>query len=46
MLERNLKVSSAATGKRRGNLMAEGLAKNWSMSLDSAKQTAAKVTAQ
>jgi hypothetical protein len=45
-LVRNVKVAAAATGKRRGNMTAEGLAKHWSMSLDSAKQTAVKVTAQ
>jgi hypothetical protein len=44
-LEENVKVSLTATGKRKGNLTAEGLAKNWGMSLDSAKQTL-KVTAQ
>ncbi len=44
-LERNVKVSSTTTGKRKGNLTAERLAKNWSISLDSAKQTL-KVTTQ
>jgi hypothetical protein len=38
-LESNVKVSSTATGKRRGNLMAEWLAKKWSISVDSVKQT-------
>jgi hypothetical protein len=44
-LEENVKVSLTATGKRKGNLTAERLAKNWGTSLDSAKQTL-KVTAQ
>jgi hypothetical protein len=44
-LESNVKVSSTATGKRNGNIMAERLAKNWSVSVDSAKQTL-KVTTQ
>jgi hypothetical protein len=38
-LEANVKVSSTATGNRKGTLMAERLAKNWGMSLDSAKRT-------
>jgi hypothetical protein len=44
-LKENAKVSSTATGKRKGNLTAERLAKDWGTSLDSAKQTL-KVTAQ
>jgi len=43
--ERNVRVSSTATGKRKGILTAERLAKNWSISLDAAKQTL-KVTTQ
>jgi hypothetical protein len=39
MLKSSVKVLSAATRKRRGNTMAERLAKNWSISVDSAKQT-------
>ncbi len=44
-LERNVQVSSTATGRRKGNLTAERLAKNWSIPLASAKQTL-KVTTQ
>jgi hypothetical protein len=44
-LVQNVKVASTTTGKRKGNLTAERLAKNWSISLDSAKQTL-KVTTQ
>ena len=44
-VRRNIKVSSKATGKRKGNLRAELLSKNWNTSLDSTKQTL-KVTAQ
>jgi hypothetical protein len=44
-LEENVKVSLTATGKRKGNLTAERLAKNWGISLDSTKQTL-KVTTQ
>jgi hypothetical protein len=38
-LQRNVKISSTTTNKRRGTLTAERLAKNWGISLDSAKQT-------
>jgi hypothetical protein len=44
-LKENMKVSSAMSGKRKGNLTTERLAKNWGVSLDSAKQIL-KVTAQ
>jgi hypothetical protein len=44
-LIQNAKAASTTTGKRQGNLTAEWLAKNWSISLDSAKQTL-KVTTQ
>jgi hypothetical protein len=44
-LQQNIKVSATETGKRKGNLTAERLAKNWCIPLDSAKQTL-KVTTQ
>jgi hypothetical protein len=45
-LEQNVKVSSTATGKRKGNLTVERLSENWSISPDSAKQTLQVATQQ